>query len=79
MLACPVKRPATPMGWTILYLDLETNRETRSHEIPARDAALQHACELLDQKADVHKIVSDDGQEISRAEIDQYRAAIPRP
>ncbi len=62
------------MGWTILYLDLETNRETRSHEIPTREAALRQACELLDQKADVHKITSDDGQEISRAEIDQYRA-----
>ena len=62
------------MSFIIVYRDRAANYDRRSNPIEGRGAALQQACELESTKpgCEVERIIGDNGDEISRAEIDSY-------
>jgi hypothetical protein len=57
------------MAWTVHYLDLVTNRETKSTDAPSREAAIDLARDLESQDCGVRRITGPNGVELPRETI----------
>jgi hypothetical protein len=57
------------MAWTVHYLDLVTNRETKSTDAPSREAAIDLARDLQSQDCEVRRIMGPNGVELHREAI----------
>jgi hypothetical protein len=57
------------MAWTVHYLDLATNRETKSTDAPSREAAMDLARDLESRNCKVRRITGPDGVELPREAI----------
>jgi hypothetical protein len=58
------------MIWHVVFA--EDGELPQSRAARSRDAAIQVACELLDQTYDVRRIIEPDGAFIERAELDEH-------
>jgi hypothetical protein len=57
------------MAWIVHYLDLVTNRETKSTDAASREAAIDLARDLQSRDCEVRRIIGPNGVELPREAI----------